>query len=212
VDAQTFTTAEEIRTYISEHGDDGVDMVVKKSDGSFATAHLVSEDLPEAGVHGVGVGLVKTGMVSFSLPYAVYHGVLATIQYTIEVVKAFGGLISNLIIHQAVSVDLSGPVGIAVMTGQVAAMGLVYLIQFTAVLSINLAVVNVLPFPALDGGRVLFLIIEKIRGKALNQRIEASVHNLGFALLMVLVILVTYRDFVRFGDQILGALKSMIGA
>jgi len=124
-------------------------------------------------------------------------------QYTIEVVKAFAGLIRNLVVEQTVSVELSGPVGIAVMTGQAAAMGIVYLVQFAALLSINLAVLNVLPFPALDGGRVLFLVIEKFRGRPVDEKVEAMVHNLGFALLMILVALVTYRDFVKFGGQII---------
>ena len=95
--------------------------------------------------------------------------------------------------------ELSGPVGIAVMTGQVAALGISYLLQFAAILSINLAIINILPFPALDGGRILFVIIEKLRrGKPVNQKIETIVHNLGFIFLMSLVVLVTYQDIVKF--------------
>ena len=111
---------------------------------------------------------------------------------------------------QQVAVDLSGPVGIAVMTGQVAAMGIIYLLQFTAILSINLAIINIFPFPALDGGRVLFLLIEKLRGRPVNQRVEIAAHNLGFMLLMVLVVLVTYKDFMTFSDEFVGAFKNVI--
>ena len=83
------------------------------------------------------------------------------------------------------------------MTGEVAALGFVYLLQFTAVLSINLAIINILPFPALDGGRVLFLVIEKLRGgKPVSEKVEGVVHNVGFALLIALVLLVTYKDVV----------------
>ncbi len=93
--------------------------------------------------------------------------------------------------------DVYGPVGIATLVGDAARMGFLYLLQFTATLSVIIAVINFLPFPALDGGRVLFIIIEGIRGKAVNQKIEAIIHNIGFALLMVLVLVVTFRDISR---------------
>jgi len=135
---------------------------------------------------------------------AIWKGVESTVFFTGEVVFAFYELIKNLIISQKVSVDLSGPVGIAVLTGQVARMGFVYLLQFTAMLSINLAVINFLPFPALDGGRILFLVIEKIRRRPVSQKIENLVHNIGFGLLMLLVLLVTYRDVIKFSDKFVG--------
>jgi regulator of sigma E protease len=71
------------------------------------------------------------------------------------------------------------------------------LLQFAAILSINLGVINALPIPALDGGRIFFLLIEKIRGRSLNDRWETLAHNLGFILLMALVVVVTARDVMR---------------
>jgi len=90
--------------------------------------------------------------------------------------------------------SLGGPVKIAQITGQVADMGFIYLLQFTAFLSLNLAILNILPFPALDGGRVLFLIIEKLRGVRNNPKIEQAFNAAGFALLILLMILVTIKD------------------
>lgn len=211
-DAKTFDAAKDARDYIAQNGDAGIDVVIKKQDGTFVSERVTSADIESAGVHGFGVGLVNTGLVSFPAHLAVVHGVASAWSYTVEVARSFVDLIRNLVVSQAVSVDLSGPVGIAVMTGQVADMGAVYVLQFAALLSVNLAVVNVLPFPALDGGRILFLLIEVIRRKAVNHRVEAIVHNTGFALLMVLVILVTYRDFVKFGGQMWGAVKALVGA
>jgi len=212
MDGRTFESAEAARAYIKEEGDGGIDVVVKKEDGAFVTSSVTSGDIGNLDVHGFGIGFVKTGLVSFPPHLAVYYGIRATFTYTIEVLRSFGDLFKNLVVHQTVSVDLSGPVGIAVMTGEAAQMGFTYLLQFAALLSINLAVVNALPFPALDGGRILFLAIEAIRRKAVDQRVEAIVHNVGFALLMSLVVLVTYRDFVRFGGQMWGAVKSLVGA
>lgn len=215
IDGRIFDTAEEARTYIGAEAGSGVEILFARDENGermFYTEVVTSESLKEVDQVGVGVGLIKTGLVSFPVHLAVWHGVLGTGSFTYEVGKSFFDLIRNLVVKQEVSVDLSGPVGIAVLTGEVAALGFVYLLQFTALLSINLAIINILPFPALDGGRVLFLIIEKVRGKAVDQRVEGLVHTIGFALLMVLVLLVTYRDFVKFGGQIWGAIKSIVGA
>ena len=114
------------------------------------------------------------------------------------IIVAFYELIKGLIFGQGVTADLAGPVGIATLTGQVARLGVVYLMQFTALLSINLAVINFLPFPALDGGRFLFLIIEKIKRAPVRREVENLIHNIGFALLMILVLVVTFRDVAKF--------------
>ncbi len=206
IDGRVFTRDNEARSYIAAQGQDGVEVVVSGTDESYRTYTLTSEPLAQVGITGVGLGFVTTGIVSYPFFQAIAQGVWTTGELTLRIVQAFYGLIRELVVHQQLTVDLSGPVGIAVMTGEVAAMGFIYLLQFTAVLSINLAIINILPFPALDGGRVLFLAIEKLRGRALNQRVEIAAHNLGFMLLMLLVVLVTYKDLVTFGDEILGAI------
>ncbi|MBI5793946.1 RIP metalloprotease RseP [Candidatus Uhrbacteria bacterium] len=210
VDGQVFDSDAGAREYLLAHSASGVAMVVHRSNALDRTYNLASAYLPSVDTTGVGIAFVSTGLVSYPFFQAVGQGVWTTIQLTAEVVKAFYGLIRDLIVTQHVGVDLSGPVGIAVMTGQVAAMGLIYLLQFTAILSINLAIINIFPFPALDGGRVLFLLIEKFRGRPVNQRIEIAAHNLGFMLLMALVVLVTYKDLVTFSDEIVGAIKNVI--
>ncbi len=210
VDGQVFVSDAQAREYMAQHSSEGIQLVVQKSDGTYSTSALTSEYLESVDTTGVGLAFVTTGLVSYPFFQAIGQGVWTTIQLTGEVVAAFYGLIRDLIITQHVGVDLSGPVGIAVMTGQVAAMGFVYLLQFTAILSINLAIINIFPFPALDGGRVLFLFLEKLRGRPVNQRVEIAAHNLGFMLLMVLVVLVTYKDLVTFSDEILGAIKNLI--
>ena len=90
-----------------------------------------------------------------------------------------------------------GPVGIFSIAGQAAKMGFFYLLQLTALLSVNLAIVNALPFPALDGGRALFLIIEKIKGSAVSQTIEKAIHTAGFVFLILLMVVITLRDIIK---------------
>jgi regulator of sigma E protease len=211
IDEQLFINAADARSYIKEKQDGEITLTYQRGDEYFNTS-IQPQNIEEIGEKGIGVGLVQTALISYPWHLSIVHGFMTTVHFTFEVLKAFGSLIYNLVTQQEIGVDLSGPVGIAVITGEVAALGFSYLLQFTAILSINLAVINVIPFPALDGGRILFLIFEKIRGKAVNEAIEALVHNLGFMLLMVLVILVTYNDLVRFGDQIIGSIKNIVGA
>jgi regulator of sigma E protease len=93
--------------------------------------------------------------------------------------------------------DLSGPVGIVKTLGDTAREGLRYLLMLTGVLGINLAIVNLLPIPALDGSRLVFLLLEGVRGKPINPEKENIIHLVGFAVLMCLVLLITYNDILR---------------
>ncbi|MCF8564786.1 RIP metalloprotease RseP [Alicyclobacillus tolerans] len=93
--------------------------------------------------------------------------------------------------------NLSGPVGIADVIGQQAQLGIWHVIMITGLLSLNLGLFNLLPIPALDGGRLLFMLFELVRGKAVDPRKEGFVHFVGFALLMLFAVVVTYRDVTR---------------
>jgi regulator of sigma E protease len=117
----------------------------------------------------------------------------------------FGALISDLFRGAAVGDQVSGPIGVAVMTGHVAKLGFIYLMQFTAMLSLNLAVLNILPIPALDGGRLLFVIIQKITKKGVAAKYEQIAHVAGFALLMLLVLVITVKDLSHFSGALSAA-------
>ena len=93
--------------------------------------------------------------------------------------------------------ELAGPIGIATITGQAYSMGISYLINLVAVLSIHLAILNFLPFPALDGGRLVFLFFEKLRRKPVSQKIEQAVNLSGFVLLLALMAFITWKDIVK---------------
>ncbi|MGF7397190.1 RIP metalloprotease RseP [Thermoanaerobacterium thermosaccharolyticum] len=93
--------------------------------------------------------------------------------------------------------DLMGPVGIVQAIGSEAKSGILNLMTFAALISVNLGLFNLLPFPALDGGRILFVLIEKIRGKPVDPEKEGFVHYIGFILLIALMIFATYRDLIR---------------
>jgi regulator of sigma E protease len=93
--------------------------------------------------------------------------------------------------------QVAGPVRIAGYVGEASAFGFTSLLMFTAFISLNLAVINVLPIPALDGGRLLFVIIEAIKGSPIRPRVAGMVNAIGFLLLILLMIAVTWNDIVR---------------
>lgn len=129
------------------------------------------------------------------------HSVLKTIPYSIERTYDLSKLIlvnlSKLVTGQF-SIDmLSGPVGIYDATDKVVQTGLMNFLVWTAALSVNLGIINLMPLPALDGGRLLFVALEAVRGKPLDPQKEGIVHFIGFALLMLLMIVVTWNDIQR---------------
>lgn len=157
----------------------------------------------ETGKGGIGVAIAEVGTIKYGFFSSLFHGAKTTLLVLKEILVSFYELVKGLFVGSGHSADVSGPVGVAVMTGKVAKLGIVSLIQFMAVLSLNLAIFNILPIPALDGGRLLFLVISKIRGREISQKVEQIFHTVGFALLMLLVVVVTVRDISNFKNVIL---------
>ncbi|MCG2692610.1 RIP metalloprotease RseP [Candidatus Parcubacteria bacterium] len=206
IDNQKFKEIEDVQKYIQED-DDGEIIVTVKRAGEEIEQTVTSEVMEIEGGQSkkaIGVVLAKTGTVSYPFFQAIWQGIITTLYLMKLIVLSFYHLFKDLIVMHKVTIDIAGPVGIAVVTGQVVRLGFIYILQFAALLSINLGIINFFPFPALDGGRVVALGIEAVRRKPNNQRIEAVIHNIGFGVLMVLVVLVTYRDVVRFGGKLMG--------
>ncbi len=202
------TGADALRTAIrSGSGNTSVKVMRGKTE---LTLTLVPEVLKETGSRGIGVELMDVGTVRFPWYLAPVRGAQTTAYMLWSIILSFGALIAGLFAGHGLSSDVSGPIGIAVITGQAVQIGFAYLVEFVALLSLNLAVVNAVPFPALDGGRFLFLIIESIRRRPVSQKIEGIVHQIGFAVLMLLIVAVTYRDLVRYGGAIVGFFKGII--
>ncbi|MFH1298420.1 MAG: RIP metalloprotease RseP [Patescibacteria group bacterium] len=106
-------------------------------------------------------------------------------------------LVGGIVTSGEVSDSVAGPVGIAQMTSVFVQEGFASVIRFLALLSLALGVFNILPFPALDGGRLVFLLFEAVTGRKPNQKLETALHSIGFILLMMLIVVVTYNDIVR---------------
>jgi len=199
IDNQEIKETENLSAYLKEKQDQEVVLKIKRLDEEkeIKVAPKYFEQLDGA---GIGVSVIKTAIVSYPWYESVYLGVKSGIMTTGHIVKALAIVLKNLILTGKAGLEVAGPVGIAVLTGQVTRMGFIYVIQFAALLSLNLMIINFIPFPALDGGRVLFLLIEKIRGKPIKQKIENLIHTIGFALLILLIIIITGRDIFKFKD------------
>lgn len=208
VDNRFFGKIDDLKSYFSTKKGQSVVVKIRRNREELDKRILVKEF---GGNIGIGVGLAEIAIVKYPWHLAIYEGVKTSFVWIGLIVAAFASVIKNLIIGAPISAEVAGPVGIAVLTGQAARMGLVYLLQFTALLSLNLAVINAFPFPALDGGRLLFLLIEKIRGKMINQRWENLANNIGFMLLMILIVFVTFKDVWKYGGVLVNAFRGVVG-
>jgi len=191
IDGQQFASVPDIQSYVKAHAGGSVEFLVKRQQQEVKISVVPNINPPE-GEGPTGVALSMVGKLKYPWYLAVVKGADATISGLVNIVSGFYGLIVS---HTGFA-NLGGPVKIAKLTGEVAGMGFIYLLQFTAFLSLNLAVLNILPFPALDGGRVLFLLVEKIRGKKNNQKFEQIVNVAGFVFLLLLMVAVTINDIV----------------
>lgn len=117
--------------------------------------------------------------------------------YVGDMVGSMFGFFGQLFSGKVQDGDVGGPVMMIDIIGQAVRLGLETVLRMTVLISINLAVINILPFPALDGGRLVFMAIEAIRGKPIDQNAEGMVHLIGFGLMMALVVFLTYKDVLR---------------
>ncbi|WP_394583674.1 RIP metalloprotease RseP [Cytobacillus firmus] len=146
-------------------------------------------------VEGEKIGIIGVYSPMEKSPLkAITYGAKETYFWTKEIFVMLGKLVTGQF-----SIDaLSGPVGIYVSTDTVAKSGIYYLMKWAGILSINLGIMNLLPIPALDGGRLMFFAVEAVRGKPIDRHKEGMVHFIGFALLMLLMLVVTWNDIQRF--------------
>lgn len=203
INGQPLPTVSAMQNFIKDHQNETLSLTIERNGQELALAAMPQPISGFSEGRVLGINLQQTATMRYGFWSSWYQGLLATWNVLVMIVLAFYNLFKNLIIGLGLTVDLSGPVGVAVMTGQVVSLGWTYVLQFIALLSLNLAVINFLPFPGLDGGRFLFLIIEKIRRKRNNQKIESIIHGIGFSLLLLLFAVVTYRDVVRYGGGLI---------
>lgn len=167
----------------------GLKFTVKR-DGKYSTYTVVPNILEKEGVKSCLYGFSinqdkKPGIIPYS--FATFTKYFKQMFLTLKL----------LFTGKAGVKDLSGPVGIYNVVGQARKFGVASLLELVVLLNVNVGFINLLPFPAFDGGHLLFLIIEKIKGSPVDPKVENTIHTIGFVLLILLIIYVTFNDILR---------------
>ncbi len=151
-----------------------------------------------AGKLAIGISMENIGILHLPFYLALWEGAKTTWETLVVTTVGLLSFLGTAFHGHANLSEITGPVGIVSLVGDVAHLGFVYLISFTAIISINLAVINLLPFPALDGGRLVVVFIEAIRRKSISPKIINVVNSVGFVLLIILMLVVTVHDIWKF--------------
>lgn len=190
IDGKTISYWSDITREIMSSG--GKELAVTVARGAETIQYRITPEVDSSGVPAIGImGTInyeKQGIIN-----SIKTGFIQTYQLTVMMLGGLWMIISG----GASAADLAGPVGIAQLVGEAAQGGAVFLLSFTAFLSINLGIINLLPIPALDGSRIVFAVVEAIRRKPLEPEKEGFIHWVGFLFLMMIIIIVTYNDIVR---------------
>ena len=193
-----------------DSADGELELLVERNGENLELAMTPRENPPE----GEGpLGVVVTSTETYFPPwwqrpfFGAYYGIQEAVFWGGAVIGGFAMLFSNLF-SGTVPADIAGPVGIYAITTEAASFGFLSLINFVAILSVNLAILNIIPFPALDGGRLLFIGIEALFGKKVLPKIENAFHTAGMALLILLLIVITVGDVRKLIEA--GSIKAFI--
>jgi regulator of sigma E protease len=174
-----------------------ITMIIRHSDSTTEEVQIIPRWNPpeEEGATGIAVSTLNPTVVSQHYPF--WEAIPMGASECIETFVLFKNEIIRIFIG-ATSFQVAGPVGIAQMTGEVAKAGISPLLEFAGFISINLALINIFPLPALDGGRIVFVLVEWVRrGKRVSPKTEGLVHAIGFALLMAAILAITFQDIAR---------------
>lgn len=180
---------------------------IKESDGEIIINYKRGNDLKTATVvatkgivkdkKAIGIAMDAVGTVKLPIHKAFIEGAILAKATVKNVAVGLYYFVFDAFKGRADFSQVTGPIGIVGLVGEATTLGVAYLMSFAAFISINLAVINIVPFPALDGGRLLFVVIEAVRRKSLNPKFANFANGIGFALLIILMLAVTYKDVVK---------------
>ena len=180
------------RTVKANYGTE-ITVDVKHDDGTIAEVKLTPQANAPASQGATGVAITDAVRKSDSFWIAIPDGVKS---YWNMIILFKDGIIG--MIRGTVPVSVTGPVGLAQLTGEVVKTGIANLLSFAAVISLNLGILNIFPIPAMDGGRIVFVLLEWVRhGKRVSPKVEGLVHSIGFILLMIVFLVISYHDILR---------------
>lgn len=186
----------EVQEFIGKHRGEEITLLLKRNHDN-VTIHSTPRLKAPEGSGPLGIAMAKIGLKKYPWHTAIIEGAKDTFFLTKSVAFGIYGFIVDTVSLKGSMAQVSGPVGIAGMVGGAVDLGWLYLLNFIAMLAINLAVLNLIPFPGLDGGRIFFIVWEFIFGKPVPSNVSAIAHTLGFIALLFLLLLITYHDIVK---------------
>lgn len=193
---KTITTTQELMDITALNSGTPVQVTILRN-GEKVVLSLTPRQNPPADEGPLGVVISNMEEKKYPVWQAPFYGTMEALKMSYLMLATLGGMLWKMVTFQKVSWEVAGPVGIAQATGQAVKYGFTAVLQLMGLLSLNLAIVNILPIPALDGGRLLFVLMEKIIGRKVKPKAERIAHQIGMAFLLSLIILVTINDIVR---------------
>ncbi|MFH0845906.1 MAG: RIP metalloprotease RseP [Patescibacteria group bacterium] len=193
---QNFENTLVAEDFIATHGGKEINIFYHHGNENILTTIVPEEGVVE-GKFAIGVSLDMVGEVRLPFFMAIWEALKTTANLTIMTIVGLFWFVVGIFNGASSLSQISGPVGIVSMVGGALNFGFIYLLSFTALISINLAVINLIPIPALDGGRILFVLIEKIKGSPIKPQIANGLNLLGFGLLLLLMLVITVNDILN---------------
>ena len=196
-------TQEDFLQFVDDHKGVPIEFLIQTSvdDTTQASIQVTPRTDPPEGEGPLGIQFYQSYTIDY-LPMELWRIPAESIKTAFELAQAIvaglSDMVSDLITKGIAPTGIAGPVGVAKLTNEAAQQGFFQLLQFLAIISINLTIVNILPFPALDGGRLLFVVLEGITGKKILSKYEGWIHTVGFFILIGLVFILSYYDIKRF--------------
>lgn len=189
-------SVEGVQAFIEAHGTGPITIVVER-DEEFVPITVEPTDGIVEGKPAIGIAMNLIGELNLGFFAALVEGATTTLTMMRDIAVGLATFITDIVRGQAQFDQVAGPVGIAGLVGDASQFGFTYLLGFTAFISLNLAVLNMIPFPALDGGRLLFVLIEGVTRKQIKPVVANTLNAVGFALLLLLMVVVTVSDVLK---------------
>ena len=197
INGEPLTNIGDLHRYTQLKLGNEITILVKHSDLTTEKIQLIPRWKPPEGQGAIGIVVSMSNPTIVSQHYPFWKAIPMGVSECIETFILFKNAIISMIIGTT-PVAVAGPVGIAQITGEIAKAGISPLLEFAAFLSINFAIINIFPLPALDGGRIVFVLLEWVRrGKRISPKTEGLIHAIGFILLMTAILAITYQDIIR---------------
>lgn len=195
-----FEETDKLVSFINENKGKEIALTIINKEGMEREVKVTPRENPPPGEGSLGVVLTSVEFLKFPWWQMPFRGVVVGLKEAMAWGKEIAGglwqIVYGLITGKGVTAEVKGPIGIYEISGQVVKQGIIPTLQFIGVLSVNLAILNIMPLPALDGGRLLFLPVEWIIGKKRKNKVEGVVNTVGMIFLLSLMLLITVRDVI----------------